>query len=113
MANKHPPLPEPGQLSEAGIDFIRQCLIIDPDLRPTATELMNHPWIVNAEEQIREMQEDEDTNAANSWAGMGMSTMSTVGTSSIGSTMTIPLLEEDEEEMEDEAGALTAVQEEA
>lgn len=46
IATQHPPLPEPDQLSELGIDFIKQCLTIDPVRRPTATELMNHPWML-------------------------------------------------------------------
>ncbi|WOO76993.1 MAP kinase kinase kinase wis4 [Vanrija pseudolonga] len=45
IATQHPPLPEPGQLSELGIDFIEQCLTLDPEKRPTATELLNHPWL--------------------------------------------------------------------
>ena len=45
VATHHPPLPEPGQLSEMGIDFIRQCLTIDPVQRPTAVELSNSPLL--------------------------------------------------------------------
>ncbi|KXN81125.1 MAP kinase kinase kinase wis4 [Leucoagaricus sp. SymC.cos] len=45
VATQHPPLPEPDQLSHLGIDFIRQCLTIDPMLRPTAKALMDHPWL--------------------------------------------------------------------
>lgn len=45
VATQHPPLPEPDQLSHLGIDFIRQCLTIDPILRPTAKSLMDHPWL--------------------------------------------------------------------
>ncbi|KAF9455015.1 hypothetical protein P691DRAFT_716119 [Macrolepiota fuliginosa MF-IS2] len=45
VATQHPPLPEPDQLSHLGIDFIRQCLTIDPMLRPTAKSLMDHPWL--------------------------------------------------------------------
>ncbi|KAH8100486.1 kinase [Cristinia sonorae] len=59
IATQHPPLPEPGQLSELGIDFIRQCLTIDPMLRPTATELMNHPWMVEFSEALRSYEEAE------------------------------------------------------
>lgn len=47
VATQHPPLPEPGQLSEIGIHFLKQCLIIDPMKRPSALELMNHPWILD------------------------------------------------------------------
>jgi len=47
VATQHPPLPEPGQLSELGINFIKQCLTIDPAKRPSAIELMNHPWMLD------------------------------------------------------------------
>ena len=47
VATQHPPLPEPGQLSELGINFIKQCLTIDPARRPSAMELMNHPWMLD------------------------------------------------------------------
>ena len=59
VATQHPPLPEPGQLSELGIDFIRQCLIIDPVKRPTAVELMSHPWMLEFAEALRNFQEAE------------------------------------------------------
>lgn len=59
VATQHPPLPEPGQLSELGIDFIRQCLTIDPMARPTAMELMEHPWMVDFAEALRSYEEAE------------------------------------------------------
>jgi serine/threonine protein kinase len=56
IATQHPPLPEKGQLSELGIDFVEKCLDIDPMKRPTAGELMEHPWIVQFSQEIaREM----------------------------------------------------------
>lgn len=45
IATQHPPLPEPGQLSALGIDFIEQCLTLDPAQRPTADQLVHHPWL--------------------------------------------------------------------
>ncbi|KAI0359063.1 kinase [Trametes cingulata] len=60
VATQHPPLPEPGQLSEMGIDFIRQCLTIDPMQRPTAVELMNHPWMLDFREKLRSYEEAEN-----------------------------------------------------
>ncbi|KLT38447.1 hypothetical protein CC85DRAFT_331610 [Cutaneotrichosporon oleaginosum] len=45
IATQHPPLPEPGQMSPEGIDFIQQCLTLDPMKRPTAEELFLHPWL--------------------------------------------------------------------
>lgn len=52
VATQHPPLPEPGQLSEVGISFIKQCLTIDPMKRPTATELMEHRWMLEFREAL-------------------------------------------------------------
>ena len=49
VATQHPPLPEPGQLSDTGIDFIRQCLTIDPASRPTADEALRHRWLASPE----------------------------------------------------------------
>lgn len=54
VATKHPPLPEPGQLSSLGIDFIRKCLIIDGLARPTAADLQNHPWILDIKRLLAE-----------------------------------------------------------
>jgi mitogen-activated protein kinase kinase kinase len=59
MAQQHPPLPEPGQLSELGIDFIRQCLIIDPYDRPSAAEMRDHPWIQNLVDELNAANEEE------------------------------------------------------
>ncbi|THH21009.1 hypothetical protein EW146_g466 [Bondarzewia mesenterica] len=59
VATQHPPLPEPGQLSELGIDFIQQCLILDPMTRPTATELMYHPWMLEFREALLNYEEAE------------------------------------------------------
>ncbi|KAL6911823.1 hypothetical protein ACP4OV_000628 [Aristida adscensionis] len=41
-----PPIPE--HLSEEGKDFIRQCLQRDPSSRPTAVDLLQHPFVRNA-----------------------------------------------------------------
>lgn len=54
VATQHPPLPEPGQLSDMGVNFIKQCLTIDPVKRPTARELMNHPWMLEFRELVNE-----------------------------------------------------------
>ena len=35
----------PDTLSEEGKAFVRQCLIRDPDLRPTAAEMLKHDWV--------------------------------------------------------------------
>ncbi|KAF7310567.1 Protein kinase domain-containing protein [Mycena chlorophos] len=42
---QHPPLPEPGQLSDLGVAFIKRCLTIDPLRRPSAEELKNDLWL--------------------------------------------------------------------
>jgi mitogen-activated protein kinase kinase kinase len=55
VATQHPPLPEPDQLSLLGIDFIRQCLTIDPMLRPTAKDLIDHAWLA----ELRGLEEPE------------------------------------------------------
>lgn len=41
----HPPLPDASQLTSPGIDFLKKCFVRDPYKRPTAEELLDHPWI--------------------------------------------------------------------
>ncbi|CAO3600572.1 unnamed protein product [Absidia cylindrospora] len=43
----HPPLPDPSQMSSSGISFLKKCFTRDPNERPTAHELLTHPWITN------------------------------------------------------------------
>lgn len=45
IATQHPPLPDPSQMSDIGIDFIEQCVTLDPTDRPSAIELIKHPWL--------------------------------------------------------------------
>lgn len=59
VATQHPPLPEPGQLSDLGINFIKQCLTIDPMKRPTAVELMDHSWMLEFREALLRYEEAE------------------------------------------------------
>lgn len=47
-----PQLPTRDQLSDMGIDFLRQCFERDPMKRPTAAELLQHPWIVSIRQQV-------------------------------------------------------------
>jgi len=54
-----PALPDPDQLSALGIDFIRACLTIDPEERPTANELREHPWIVESIEMLNAANAEE------------------------------------------------------
>jgi mitogen-activated protein kinase kinase kinase len=60
MAQQHPPLPEPGQLSPEGIDFIKRCLVIDPYDRPSAEELRDDPWIQKLIEELNIANEGEN-----------------------------------------------------
>ena len=60
VATQHPPLPEPGQLSGMGIDFIRQCLQIDANKRPIAVELMEHPWMIDFRAALASYEEEEE-----------------------------------------------------
>jgi mitogen-activated protein kinase kinase kinase len=62
VATQHPPLPEPGQLSQLGISFIKDCLTIDPLQRPSATELMEHPWMIQFRETFLNDEPDAGTN---------------------------------------------------
>ena len=43
-----------------GIDFIRQCLTIDPVQRPTTVELVNHPWMLDLREKLLSYEEAID-----------------------------------------------------
>ncbi|GAA5901977.1 uncharacterized protein JCM6883_000455 [Sporobolomyces salmoneus] len=99
IAVQHPPLPEPHQLSELGIDFIRQCLDIDPDKRPSAEELMLHPWIQEATAQISAAYEEESTPPGSYSKGNGDTSYSRDGE---GNTRTIEEVTEEGEEEEEE-----------
>ena len=90
IAEQHPPLPSEQELSPLGIDFIRQCLDIDPEKRPTAADLMNHPWIMDAKAQIEGFGYEEDVSLAPASRGGSLGTNS--------SFSTVALLTEEEEE---------------
>jgi len=64
IATKHPPLPDPSQLSSEGIDFIKQCLTVDPSRRPTAQELMNHIWMLDFKDALEEYENEEAEQGA-------------------------------------------------
>lgn len=115
IAVQHPPLPDPSQLSELGIDFIRQCLTIDPDKRPTAVELMSHPWIEQFQEELGAAYEEESLASANGGSNWDSASTAPSSMGSLGSTgAPVTVFEEDEEgeEEEEREGALDAVQEE-
>ncbi len=50
ISNKAPPLPDTSQWSAEGIDFLTQCFIRPAKDRPTAIELLEHPWIKDVDE---------------------------------------------------------------
>lgn len=59
VATQHPPLPEPGQLSEGGINFLKECLTIDPLKRPSAKELIDCHWMLEFREALLSYEEVE------------------------------------------------------
>ncbi len=50
LTDEHPPLPE--NISENLVDFLKKCFNKDPTKRPTARELLNHPWIKNPNKKV-------------------------------------------------------------
>jgi mitogen-activated protein kinase kinase kinase len=63
VATQHPPLPEPDQLSELGIKFIKECLTVDPTRRPSAFELMDHRWMLDFRKSLQNYDETEMTKS--------------------------------------------------
>lgn len=45
-AGQIPPLPAKDEVSEAGRNFLKRCLIQDPNKRATSVELLMDPWII-------------------------------------------------------------------
>lgn len=62
----HPPLPDSTQLSPLGIEFLKLCFTRNPAKRPTAQELLNHPWILKFLEENYYLEENGDQVSA-SW----------------------------------------------
>lgn len=50
ISGRHPPLPDSSQLSEAGIDFLTLCFARPAKARPSASELLEHEWIKDVDE---------------------------------------------------------------
>ncbi len=59
MAEQHPALPDASQLSPLGIEFIRQCLTINPRQRPSAIQLKEDPWMRSLIEELDAANEAE------------------------------------------------------
>jgi mitogen-activated protein kinase kinase kinase len=59
VATQHPPLPEQDQLSDLGINFIKECLTIDPTRRPSAFELMDQSWMLDFRKALQTYDETE------------------------------------------------------
>ncbi|SOV04283.1 related to SSK2 - MAP kinase kinase kinase of the high osmolarity signal transduction pathway [Ustilago sp. UG-2017a] len=85
MAEQHPALPDPSQLSPLGIEFIRQCLTINPRQRPTAIQLKEDPWMRSLIEELDAANEAEA--AAELAGGVGVGGYDDLGSSS-GSSVT-------------------------
>ena len=105
IASQHPPLPTSGQLSELGIAFLREALTIDPEERPSAAELMHHPWIQDARDQLAEMNDAEgEPDRSSTPSSSRSNAVSSLGTSSLGSmgTAGTSVVLEEEEEPEEE-----------
>jgi len=64
VATQHPPLPEPDQLSELGVKFIKECLTVDPTRRPSAFELMDHRWMLDFRKSLQTYDEAEMTKSS-------------------------------------------------
>ncbi|KAJ1674589.1 Suppressor of Sensor Kinase (SLN1), partial [Spiromyces aspiralis] len=57
IANESPPLPTNGDLSDIGMDFLKKCFTRPASLRPTAEELLKHPWLNNATRDLERFEE--------------------------------------------------------
>jgi len=64
VATQHPPLPEPDQLSELGVKFIKECLTVDPTRRPSEFELMDHRWMLDFRKSLQTYDEAEMTKSS-------------------------------------------------
>ncbi|CAG8546708.1 956_t:CDS:2 [Diversispora eburnea] len=83
----HPPIPEDSQLTELGIDFLKQCFIRSPQQRPTAKELLQHAWIADIQESA-----DIDPEWTASGSGIPINSgNSTMTTNTAASDSQVPL----------------------
>ncbi|WVN87524.1 uncharacterized protein L203_102707 [Cryptococcus depauperatus CBS 7841] len=56
--NEPPPLPDPNDMSNDGIEFIDHCLALDPEERPTASELLRDVWLVPMLDQMAKFEQE-------------------------------------------------------
>jgi serine/threonine protein kinase len=77
----HPPLPDPSQLSELGMDFLKQCFIRSAQQRPSAIDLLKHPWIdavkVSANMEANEKRLNGSVASTNGTSGTSVSNSTT------------------------------------
>ena len=50
VSNRSPVLPDVAQVGSDCIEFLKQCFIRDAKIRPTAKELLDHPWLNSVDE---------------------------------------------------------------
>lgn len=68
IAQGNPPqMPSYDQLSPQGIDFLKKCFVRDPKKRASATELLQHEWIIVIKSQVSiEPQTPSDSGSSSS-----------------------------------------------
>ena len=53
IGNEEEPVPElPAEYSKEACDFVRLCLVRDPDQRPSASQLLEHAFLKFAEKVV-------------------------------------------------------------
>ncbi|KNE58794.1 STE/STE11/SSK2 protein kinase [Allomyces macrogynus ATCC 38327] len=55
-----PPIPDNLKISPEGLDFLKQCLRVNPNIRPTADELLQHPFLADVAKKMQAS--DVETN---------------------------------------------------
>ncbi|KAJ3373076.1 Suppressor of Sensor Kinase (SLN1) [Allomyces arbusculus] len=56
-----PPIPDNLKISPEGLDFLKQCLRVNPNVRPTAEELLQHPFLADVAKKMQAC--DVETNS--------------------------------------------------
>ena len=87
MWRKGPPVPNDVKLDDAAEDFLNvKCLALDPKDRPTALELLKHPFITVTDENWT----FKDSKIGRNVASMAPRTISQAGTTATGSSTLRP-----------------------